>query len=105
MLRRKGVKGLLLVGQEKVPPGFGLRTGDCSSDTADGTGNYGRPASQVRITGKNWGLPEPQMSISFPEIQYSRLGKAGKEGLCVLVGVFGDFGILTKTLSHYSKSV
>ena len=25
---RKGVKGLLLVGHEKVPHGFGLRTGD-----------------------------------------------------------------------------
>ena len=35
---RKGVKGLLLVGHEKVPCGFGLRTGD-PSDTADGAGN------------------------------------------------------------------
>ena len=32
---RKVVKGLLLVGHEKVPHGFGL-TGDCGSDTADG---------------------------------------------------------------------
>ena len=32
---RKGEKGLLLVGHEKVPHGFGL-TGDCSSHTADG---------------------------------------------------------------------
>ena len=32
---RKGEKGLLLVGREKVPHGFGL-TGDCSSHTADG---------------------------------------------------------------------
>ena len=31
---RKGVKGLLLVGQEKVPCGFGLRTRD-PSDTAN----------------------------------------------------------------------
>ena len=31
----KGEKGLLLVGREKVPHGFGL-TGDCSSHTADG---------------------------------------------------------------------
>ena len=30
----KGEKGLLLVGHEKVPHGFGL-TGDCSSHTAD----------------------------------------------------------------------
>ena len=32
---RKGVKGLLLVGHEKVPHGFGL-TGDCDGHTADG---------------------------------------------------------------------
>ena len=79
---RKGVKGLLLVGHEEVPPGYGLRIGD-PSDTADGAGNHGRPASRVRITGKNWGLPEPWTSISFPEIRYPRLGKGGKEGLCV----------------------
>ena len=35
---RKGEKGLLLVGGEKVPLGFGL-TGDCSSHTADGAGS------------------------------------------------------------------
>ena len=89
---RKGVKGLLLAGQEKVPR------------STDGAGNHGRPASQARITGKNWGLPEPQTSISFPEIWYPRLGK-GWEGLCVFVGVLRDFGILMKTLSHYSKSI
>ena len=43
---RKGVKGLLLVGHEKVQCGFGLRTGD-TGDTADGAGNRGRPASQA----------------------------------------------------------
>ena len=36
-LGRKGEKGLLLVGREKVPHGSGL-TGDCSSHTADGAG-------------------------------------------------------------------
>ena len=35
---RKGVKGLLLVGHEKVPHGFGL-TGDGSDNTDDGAGN------------------------------------------------------------------
>ena len=35
MLGRKGEKGLLLVGNEKVLHGFGL-TGDCGSNTADG---------------------------------------------------------------------
>ena len=41
---REGEKGLLLVGQEKVPGGSGLRTGD-PGHTADGAGNRGRPAS------------------------------------------------------------
>ena len=36
---RKGVKGLLLVGQEKLPCRFELRTGDRDGDTADGAGN------------------------------------------------------------------
>ena len=42
MSGRKGVKGLLLVGHEKVPHGFGL-TGDRGGDTADGPGglNHG----------------------------------------------------------------
>ena len=35
---RKGVKGLSLVGREKVPRGFGL-TGDRRGDTADGAGD------------------------------------------------------------------
>ena len=82
---RKGVKGLLLLGHQKVPRGFGLRTGD-PSDTAGGAGNRRRPASRVRITGKNWGLPEPWTSISFPEIRYPRPGKGGKEALGVFVG-------------------
>ena len=46
------MKGLLLVGQEEVPHGFGLRTGD-RSDPADGAENSGRPASQARMTEKN----------------------------------------------------
>ena len=43
---KDGVKGLRLVGHEKVPHGFGLRTGDCS-DPADGTGEP-QEASQPR---------------------------------------------------------
>ena len=50
-------------------------------------------------------VPEPQTSISFPEIQYPRLDRGEKEGLCVFVGILKDFSILMKTLSHYSKSV
>ena len=67
MPERKGVKGLLLVGHEKVPHGFGL-TGDCGGNTADGAGTEG--------------LPEPWTS-TFPEIQYSGLHKGEKEGLCI----------------------
>ena len=52
--------------QEKVPHGFGL-TGDLSGDTGDGA--------------RTKGLPEPQTSTSFPEIQYPRLSKKEKEGL------------------------
>ena len=83
-----------------MPCDFGLRTGN-PCDTADGAGNRGKPTSQALVTGKNQGLPEPQTSISFPEIQYPRPGKGGKEALCVFVGVLRDFGILMKTLSHY----
>ena len=101
---RKGMKGLLLVGHEKVLCGFGIRTGD-PANTADGSGNRGRPASQAWITGKNQGLPEPRTSISFPEIWYPGPGRGGKEGLCVFVGVLRDFGILMMILSHCSKSV
>ena len=63
------------------------------------------PASQPQITGKNQGLPKPWTSISLPEIWSPQLGKVGKEGLGVFVGVLRDFGILMKTLRHYSKSV
>ena len=42
---RKGVNGLLLVGQEKVSHGFGLKTGDRGGDTANGAGSRGRSAS------------------------------------------------------------
>ena len=87
---RKGEKGLLLVGHEKVPYGSGL-TGDCSSHTADGA--------------RTEGLPEPRTSTSFPEIRYPRLGKGEKETLCASVGILKNFSILVKTLSHYSKSV
>ena len=90
MLGRKGVKGHLLVGHEKVPHGFGL-TGDCGSNTVDGAGTKG--------------LPDPQTSTSFPEIWYPGLGEGEKEGLCASVGILKDFSILMKTLSRYSKSV
>ena len=78
------------MGHEKVTHGSGL-IGDCGGDSADGAGTKG--------------LPEPWTSMSFPEIQYPRLGKGEKEGLCAFVGILKNFIILMKTLSHYSKSV
>ena len=65
---RKGEKGLLLVGHEKVPHGSGL-TGDGGCDTVDGA--------------RTKGLPEPRTSTSFPEIWYPGLGKGEKERLCI----------------------
>ena len=74
---RTGVKGLLQVGHEKVPCGFGLRTGD-PGDTADGAGNRGSSASRAEVTGKSQGLPEPWTSISVPEIRYPWTGQRGE---------------------------
>ena len=69
----------------------------------DGTRNRGRPSRRAQITGKNQELPEPQTSISFPEIRYPGPGKEGKEGRAVCV--LRDFGILMKTLVITLKSV
>ena len=60
------MKGLLLMGHEKVPHDSGL-TGDCGSDTVDGARTEGLPGQRT----------------SFPKILYPGLGKVGKEGLCV----------------------
>ena len=84
--RKKGEEGLLLVGHEKVPHGFGL-TGDCGSHTADGAGSLNH-----------------RLLTSFPETQYPRLG-TGRGKDCASVGILKDFSILLKTLSHYSKFV
>ena len=56
---RKGVKGLLLVGHEKVPHGFGL-TGDCNSHTADGAGslNHGLLLLFLRHGTPDWAQGE-----------------------------------------------
>ena len=52
---RKGEKGLLLVGREKVPHGSGL-TGDCGSHTADGAGslNHGLLLLFLRYGTPGW---------------------------------------------------
>ena len=52
---RKGEKGLLLVGHEKVTHGSGL-TGDCGGDTADGAGslNHGLILPFLRYGTVDW---------------------------------------------------
>ena len=62
LVGRKGVRGLSLAGPGKVPRGFGLRTGDCGGDTADGAWNRSRPASGARIAGRNW---KPNRGMDF----------------------------------------
>ena len=56
---RKGEKGLLLVGHEKVPHGFGL-TEDGSSHTADGAGslNQGLLLLSLRYGTPDWAQGE-----------------------------------------------
>ena len=83
---RKGVKGLLLVGHEKVPHSFGL-TGDHVGNTADGARNL---IHGLLLLFLRYGTPDWQRE---------------REELCASVGILKDFSILMKTLSHYSKSV
>ena len=56
---KKRGEGLLLVGHEKVPHGFGL-TGDCSSHTADGAGrlNHGLLLLSLRHGTLDWAQGE-----------------------------------------------
>ena len=85
-MERKGVKGLLLVGQEKVKWGFGLRTGD-PGDTADGAGNHGRPASRAQIIGKRQGYLSHGLLFLF--LRYSNPDRAkGRRKSCVCLWVF-----------------
>ena len=65
-------------------------------------GTAGGLPAEHRLLGRARGPPGAQTSISFPEVRYPGLGKGGKEGLCVFVAVLRNFGILMKTLSHYS---
>ena len=55
----KGEEGLLLVGHEKVPQGFGL-TGDLGGDTADGAGspNHGLLLLFLRYGTLDWAQGE-----------------------------------------------
>ena len=74
------------MGHEEVPHGFGLRASDCSN-TADGAGNHGRPASRAQVTGKDQELPEPQTSIFFsPRYSSPNWAKGGRKD-CVCLWV------------------
>ena len=68
--------------------------------TTDGAGTRRRPVSQAQINGKNWKLAQPHTSV-FPWDMVPLTGQR-RDGLCVFVGVLRGFGILMKTLSHYS---
>ena len=83
---RKGVKGLLLVGHEKVPCGFRLRTGD-PGDTADGAGNHGRPASRAQIIGKRQGYLSHGLLFLFLRYSTPDWAKEGRKD-CVCLWVF-----------------
>ena len=85
MLGRKGVKGHLLVGHEKVPHGFGL-TGDRSIHTADGA----------------WSLNH---GLLLPFLRHDTPDWAQGEGRTASVAILKDFSILLETLNHYSKFV
>ena len=86
------MNGPSLVGHEKVPCRFGLRTGD-PGNTADGAGNSRRPASRAGITGKNWGLAESQTSIlllTYSTPDWPDWAKGGRKD-CVCFWVFQGF--------------
>ena len=72
--------------------------------------------TQLMVLGTKGGLPAKHgllgrtrgylsHGLLFLLLRYSApdWAEVGKEGLCVFVGVLRDFGILMKTLSHYSK--
>ena len=60
-----GRRTLAHPGQEEVPCGFGLRTGDCS-DTADGAGTAGDLPAEHRSLGETKGRSEPGLLGFFP---------------------------------------
>ena len=64
------------MGQDKVPCGFGIGTGD-HSDTAEGL-----PAERGLLE-RTKGLPEPQTSISLPDTRYPGLGTGEGRTVCV----------------------
>ena len=84
---RKRVKELLLVGQKKVPHGFGFRSGD-AGNTADGAGNQtsgGQPA-ELRLLGRTGDFLSHGLLFLF--LRYGTLdwAKGGrKDSMCLWV--------------------
>ena len=76
---RKGEKGLLLVGHEKAPHGFGL-TGDRSSHTADGAGS---PNHRLPLLFLRYGTPD---------------WAKGRRKDCAFVGILKGFSIFNEDI-------
>ena len=68
----------------------------------DGARNRGRPSRRAQITGKNQELPEPQTSISFPEIRYPGLGKVGEGRIVCVCGCFKALWDFNEDIQSYS---
>ena len=105
---RKEMKGLLLLGHEKLPCGFGLINGDHGSDTAEGTGNDKRLSSRAWVTGKNWESGQAMdlyFFLRYDTPDWHDWAKWGRKGCVCLCAFQGTLRFLTITFCHYSKSV
>ena len=84
---RTGEKGLLLLGPEKVPHGFGLRTAD-PGVTADGAGNLG--AGGCQLSTDYWeergrGCLSHRLLFLFLRFGTPDRAKGGKDYVCLWV--------------------
>ena len=61
-------------------------------------GTEGGLSAEHGLLGRTRGLPEPQTSISSPEIWYPGLGKGEKEGLCASVVILKNFSIFDEDI-------
>ena len=64
-MEKKEVKGLLLVGHEKVPHSFGLRTGDAGTTQLMTLGSSGGLSAKHRLLGVTRSLAKLRTSIFF----------------------------------------
>ena len=84
-LGRKGVKGLLLLGHEEVPCGFGLRTGE-SGDTADGVRTKGGLPAKLGLLGRTGGHLSHRLlflSLRYGTLDWAKGGR--KDCMCLWV--------------------